>query len=156
MLTGDTEQTAQAVAQELGIREFGAGMMPGDKTERIAGYEDSGKPVLMVGDGINDAPALSRASVGVAMGGLGSDIALNAADIVIMQDKLAKIPQVISLGERTNRIIAANLIFAASVIVGLTFSSLFFHLPLPLAVIGHEGSTVLVILNGLRLLRGAS
>lgn len=156
MLTGDTEQTAQAVAQELGIREFGAGMMPGDKTERIAGYEDSGKPVLMVGDGINDAPALSRASVGVAMGGLGSDIALNAADIVIMQDKLAKIPEVIDLGERTNRIIAANLIFAASVIVGLTFSSLFFHLPLPLAVIGHEGSTVLVILNGLRLLRGAS
>lgn len=154
MLTGDTEQTARAVAEELGIREFAASMMPGDKTERIASYEDSGKPVLMVGDGINDAPALSRASVGVAMGGLGSDIALNAADIVIMQDKLAKIPQVISLGERTNRIITANLIFAASVIVALTFSSLFFKLPLPLAVIGHEGSTVLVILNGLRLLRG--
>ena len=156
MLTGDTEQTARAVAEELGVKEFAAGLMPADKTERIAALEDSGKAVLMVGDGINDAPALSRASVGVAMGGLGSDIALNAADIVIMQDKLARIPQVIELGERTSKIIAANLIFAASVIIGLTVGSLFFELPLPLAVIGHEGSTVLVILNGLRLLRGTS
>jgi Zn2+/Cd2+-exporting ATPase len=156
MLTGDTDQTARAVAEELGVKEFAAGLMPADKTERIAALEDSGKAVLMVGDGINDAPALSRASVGVAMGGLGSDIALNAADIVIMQDKLARIPQVIELGERTSKIIAANLIFAASVIIGLTVASLFFELPLPLAVIGHEGSTVLVILNGLRLLRGTS
>lgn len=154
MMTGDTAATAQAVAAEVGVEEFHAGMLPADKTERIAAFEDAGQPVLMVGDGINDAPALSRASVGVAMGGLGSDITLNAADIVLMQDRLARVPQIIKLGERTSRTITVNLVFAAAVILALTISSLFFELPLPVAVIGHEGSTVLVILNGLRLLRG--
>lgn len=154
MLTGDTVQTAAAVAEQLGIREFHAGLLPADKTERIAAYENSGQPTMMVGDGINDAPALTRASLGVAMGGLGSDIALNAADIVLMQDKLSRVPQLIALGERTSRTITVNLVFAAGVIIALTVGSLFAELPLPLAVIGHEGSTVLVILNGLRLLRG--
>ena len=154
MLTGDTVPTAKAVAQEVGVDEYHGGLLPADKTSRVAELENSGQPVMMVGDGINDAPALSRASVGIAMGGLGSDIALNAADIVLMQDRLARVPQVIALGERTSRIIAANLVFAAGVIIALTVSSLFFKLPLPLAVIGHEGSTVLVILNGLRLLQG--
>lgn len=154
MMTGDTAATARAVAAEVGVEEFHAGMLPGDKTDRIAAFEDVGQPVLMVGDGINDAPALSRASVGVAMGGLGSDITLNAADIVLMQDRLARVPQIIELGERTSRTITVNLVFAAAVILALTISSLFFELPLPVAVIGHEGSTVLVILNGLRLLRG--
>ncbi len=154
MMTGDTETTARAVAAEVGVEEFHAAMLPGDKTQRIAALEESGQPVMMVGDGINDAPALSRASVGVAMGGLGSDITLNAADIVLMQDRLARVPEIMALGERTSRIITANLVFAAGVIIALTVSSLFFELPLPIAVIGHEGSTVLVILNGLRLLRG--
>lgn len=154
MMTGDTEATARAVAAEVGVEEFHAAMLPGDKTQRISALEDSGQPVMMVGDGINDAPALSRASVGVAMGGLGSDITLNAADIVLMQDRLARVPEIMALGERTSRIITANLVFAAGVIIALTVSSLFFELPLPIAVIGHEGSTVLVILNGLRLLRG--
>jgi Cd2+/Zn2+-exporting ATPase len=153
MLTGDTVPTAKAVAEEVGVEEFHGGLLPADKTHRIAELEESGQPVMMVGDGINDAPALSRASVGIAMGGLGSDIALNAADIVLMQDRLVRVPQVIALGERTSRIITANLVFAAGVIIALTVSSLFFELPLPLAVIGHEGSTVIVILNGLRLLR---
>jgi Cd2+/Zn2+-exporting ATPase len=155
MLTGDTVPTAKAVAEEVGVEEYHGGLLPADKTQRVAELEDSGFPVMMVGDGINDAPALSRASVGIAMGGLGSDIALNAADIVLMQDRLARVPQVIALGERTSRIITANLVFAAGVILTLTVSSLFFELPLPLAVIGHEGSTVIVILNGLRLLRGS-
>lgn len=152
ILTGDNEQTARAIAGELGLSEIYAGLMPEDKTRIITEIEDSGTPTLMVGDGINDAPSLSRASVGIAMGGLGSDITLNAADVVIMQDRIERLPELLRLGRRTTRVIRANLVFAASVIVGLTFASLFSRLPLPLAVIGHEGSTVLVILNGLRLL----
>lgn len=154
ILTGDNQLTAQTIASELGIEDVRAGLLPQDKTEIIAALEDSGKRVMMVGDGINDAPSLSRASVGIAMGGLGSDVALNAADIVLMQDRLGQLPELVRLGRKTTGVIRTNLFFAASVIVGLTVSSLFFQLPLPLAVIGHEGSTVLVILNGLRLLKG--
>ncbi len=154
MMTGDTIQTAKAVAAELKITDIQAGLMPQDKTELIDRMSREGHEVLMVGDGINDAPSLARASVGVAMGGLGSDVTLNAADIVLMQDRLDRLPEIIRLGRRTSSIIRANLIFAATVIICLTVSSLFFTLPLPIAVIGHEGSTVLVILNGLRLLGG--
>lgn len=154
VLTGDTEATAQAVGKELGLTQIRAGLLPAEKEEVIAELANQKKEVLMVGDGINDAPSLSRASVGIAMGGLGSDIALNAADIVLMQDKLSRIPELVRVGRRTNAVIRANLIFATSVIMALTISSFFFKLPLPVAVIGHEGSTVLVILNGLRMLRG--
>lgn len=155
VLTGDNERTARAVADELGIEDVRAGLLPLDKTLVIEGFENENRHVMMIGDGINDAPSLSRASVGVAMGGLGSDVTLNAADVVLMQDKLERLPELVRLGRRTTAVIRANLIFATTVIVALTVSSLFFDLPLPLAVIGHEGSTVLVILNGLRLLRGA-
>lgn len=153
MLTGDTEQTAGWVAHELGIQEFQAALLPDDKTEAIEKLTQEG-PVMMVGDGINDAPSLARATIGVAMGGLGSDIAMNAADVVLMHDRLDRLPELIRLGRKTNGIIRANLAFAASVILCLTVWSLAGNLPLPLAVLGHEGSTVLVILNGLRLLRG--
>ncbi len=151
MITGDTEETAKSVAAHAGVDGYRAGLLPDEKVEAVAAL---GPETMMVGDGVNDAPALARASVGVAMGGLGSDITLNSADVVLMHDKLSRIPELIRLGRRTNRIIAANLIFAAGVIVALTMLSLFFTLPLPIAVVGHEGSTVLVILNGLRLLRG--
>jgi len=154
MLTGDTEQTAAAVAGELGLKEYHAGLMPEDKARLIDGWVTSGKRVMMVGDGINDAPSLAKANVGLAMGGLGSDVAMQAADVVLVQDRVERIPEFMELGKRTNRVIRANLIFAAGVIVCLAFGSLFFKLPLPLAVVGHEGSTVLVILNGLRLLSG--
>lgn len=154
MLTGDTKETAAAVAAELGIADHRGGLLPEDKEIIVAEFENAGRPVLMVGDGINDAPSLARATVGVAMGGLGSDIALNAADIVLMQDRLERLPELLGLGKKTNLIIKQNLFFATGVIGVLTLSSLFWHLPLPLAVIGHEGSTVLVILNGLRLLKG--
>jgi Cd2+/Zn2+-exporting ATPase len=154
MITGDNELTAKTVADELDIKDVRAGLMPQDKTAFIAQLEDNGQRVMMVGDGINDAPSLSRASVGVAMGGLGSDVALNAADIVLMQDRLGQLPELVRLGRKTTGVIRVNLFFAASVILGLTISSLFYKLPLPLAVVGHEGSTVLVILNGLRLLKG--
>jgi Cd2+/Zn2+-exporting ATPase len=154
MMTGDTRETASAVASEVGISEWHAALLPEDKATLIDKFESEGKNVLMVGDGINDAPSLAKATVGVAMGGLGSDIALNAADIVLMNDRLAVLPGLIKFGRKANRIIWANLIFATGVIAVLVITSFFGKLPLPLAVLGHEGSTVLVILNGLRLLRG--
>lgn len=154
MLTGDTEETAAVVANAVGIHDFRAGLLPQDKDRIVTEFETSGTPVLMVGDGINDAPSLARATVGVAMGGLGSDVALNAADVVLMHDRVGMIETLIRLGRKTTGIIRANLLFASLVIVALAVSSIFFRLPLPLAVIGHEGSTVLVILNGLRLLKG--
>ena len=153
MLTGDNQRTAARVAGELGLTAFKAELMPGDKVDAISELAKSER-VLMVGDGINDAPALTLAYVGVAMGGLGSDIALNAADIVLMKDRLESIPEVIALGKKTNRIIKANLAIGGGVIAILALTSLAGVLPLPVAVVGHEGSTVVVILNGLRLLRG--
>jgi Cd2+/Zn2+-exporting ATPase len=153
MLTGDTEQTARAIAGELRITEYRAGLLPEDKTRVLDQLSSEGAKVMMIGDGINDAPSLARASVGVAMGGLGSDVALNSADVVLMHDRLDRVPQLLRLGKRTNAIIRTNLLFASGVIVILSAFSLVGTLPLPIAVIGHEGSTVLVILNGLRLLR---
>lgn len=161
MLTGDTSQTANAVARRLGMQDVQAGLLPDDKERILSQLVDDGRTVMMVGDGVNDAPSLARANVGVAMGGLGSDVALNAADIVLMQDKLALLPELVRLGRRTNTIIRQNLYFGSGVIVTLFLGSLIWdalfpetrNLILPFAVIGHEGSTVLVILNGLRLLR---
>lgn len=154
VLSGDTQKTVDAVAGRLGIEDRHGAMLPEDKAEVIGKLSSQGRRVMMVGDGINDAPPLAAASVGVAMGGLGSDIAMNAADVVLMHDRLESIPDLMRLGRRTNAIIRANLFFATGVIVALTAFSLIGSLPLPVAVIGHEGSTVLVILNGLRVLRG--
>jgi Cd2+/Zn2+-exporting ATPase len=153
MLTGDHPRTAEAIAKEVGLKDFHAALMPGDKLAIIDKLSKDHK-VAMVGDGINDAPALTQAYVGIAMGGLGSDIALNAADIVLMNDRIEALPELIALGRRTNRIVLANLIVGGGVIASLTVTSLAGLLPLPIAVVGHEGSTLLVILNGLRLLRG--
>jgi Cd2+/Zn2+-exporting ATPase len=154
MLTGDNPETAQAVAQAVGVDEVHAGLMPADKARLIGDWSDQGQRVMMVGDGVNDAPALTRASMGVAMGGLGSDVALNASDAVLVQDRLERLPELMRLGRMANRIIRTNLLFAAAVILVLTTLSFAITLPLPIAVLGHEGSTVIVILNGLRLLRG--
>ena len=154
ILSGDAERTVTSIASRLGIVDFQGGLMPQDKARVIKELVAQDKQVMMVGDGVNDAPPLAIATVGVAMGGLGSDIALNAADVVLMHDNLQRIPQLMRLGKRTNRIIQANLYFAAGVIICLTLFSITGKLPLPIAVIGHEGSTVVVILNGLRVLRG--
>ena len=154
MLSGDTQETANAVGAQIGIEDVHAGLLPDQKTEFIQHLTQSGKRVMMVGDGINDAPSLASANVGVAMGGIGSDITLNAADVVLMRDNLSRILDLVRLGRRTVRIINANLLFASLVIISLTISSFVFKLPLWLAVLGHEGSTVIVLLNGLRLLGG--
>jgi Cd2+/Zn2+-exporting ATPase len=162
MLTGDTPQTARAVAADLSLDDVQAGLMPDDKLRWIESQSAEGRKVMMVGDGVNDAPSLARAHLGVAMGGLGSDVALNAADAVLMHDNLERIAQLVQLGRKARRIITANLVFAGSVVVVLTLGLMILDAVapqlrgslLPIAVVGHEGSTVLVILNGLRLLRG--
>lgn len=151
MLTGDNQAVARAIADQAGIQEVEAGLLPGDKA-RILHNLCGETSVAMVGDGVNDAPALATATVGVAMGARGSDVAMETADVVLMGDDLEKIPFAISLSRQACRIVRQNLIFSVAVILLLVVSALGFDLPLPLGVIGHEGSTVLVCLNGLRML----
>ncbi len=151
MLTGDGKRVAAAVAKACGVDEVHADLLPQDKVRVINKLKESGR-TAMVGDGVNDAPALATADVGVAMGAAGTDVAMETADIVLMSDALETIPFTIALSRRTRTVVFQNLTFALSVIVVLIISALGFHLPLPLGVVGHEGSTVLVCLNGLRLL----
>jgi heavy metal translocating P-type ATPase len=152
LLTGDNPRAAATVAAQAGIRQVRAGLLPEDKVTAVRDLQDDGRRVLLVGDGVNDSPALATADVGVAMGGVGADLALSSADAVVVRDDLATLPAVIGLSRRARRIIVQNLVFAAAVIGALVLVDLFGHLPLPLGVAGHEGSTVLVGLNGLRLL----
>jgi Cd2+/Zn2+-exporting ATPase len=153
MLTGDNQRTADSVAQQLNVDQVYAELLPEDKVNVIRRLQRQYQTVAMVGDGINDAPALAQASVGIAMGAAGSDVALETADIVLMADRLEKLEQAISLGRRSQRIVKQNITFALSFIVLLLISNFTGNITMPLGVIGHEGSTVLVTLSGLRLLR---
>jgi Cd2+/Zn2+-exporting ATPase len=153
MLTGDNATVAHAVARQIGIDDVRAGLMPDAKLVEIEHLRREGG-VVMIGDGVNDAPALAAADLGVAMGTRGTDVALETADIVLMQDDLHRLPYAIDLSRRTRRTIRVNISFALSVIAVLIVSTLLVGIPLPLGVVGHEGSTVIVVLNGLRLLRG--
>ncbi|MFW6070660.1 MAG: HAD-IC family P-type ATPase, partial [bacterium] len=151
MLTGDNERVAHAIAAEAGVDAYHAELLPEDKM-RILKEEERHGPVAMVGDGVNDAPALASASIGIAMGAAGTDVALETADIVLMADDLSKIAYVIGLSRQTRKTLWQNLVFAIAVIIILIGAVLGVGLALPLSVIGHEGSTVIVSLNGLRLL----
>jgi Cd2+/Zn2+-exporting ATPase len=152
MLTGDNERAARAIARQVGIDEWHAGLLPEQKVDIVRALQRSGLRVAMAGDGVNDAPALATADVGIAMGAVGSDVALETADVVLMADDLEKLPYAIELSRRARRVIIQNLGFALVVIMLLVAGVLIRGLPLPVAVVGHEGSTILVVLNGLRLL----
>jgi Cd2+/Zn2+-exporting ATPase len=152
MLTGDNERVAEAIAAEAGVDDFYADLLPEDKLRILHELQDKYGPVAMIGDGVNDAPALAAATIGIAMGAAGTDVALETADVVLMADDLSNIPYVIALSRQTRRTLMQNLVFAIAVIIGLVTGVLGFQMALPLSVIGHEGSTVLVSLNGLRLL----
>ncbi|MGW0790517.1 heavy metal translocating P-type ATPase [Streptomyces sp. NPDC002911] len=153
LLTGDNPRAAARLAAEAGITDVRAGLLPQDKAAAVHEQERAGRKVLVVGDGVNDAPALAAAHIGIAMGHAGSDLALETADAVIIRDELATVPTVVALSRATRRLVVQNLVVAGVFISVLVVWDLVGHLPLPLGVLGHEGSTVIVGLNGLRLLR---
>lgn len=152
MLTGDNERVAAAIAARLGVDEFRANLLPEEKLEAVRQLQAQYGSVAMVGDGVNDAPALALADLGVAMGGAGNNAALESADVVLMSDDLARLPEAFAIGRQARRVMAQNLIFAVGVIITLVILTLSNQLTLPLAVVGHEGSTILVALNGMRML----
>lgn len=151
MLTGDQRETAHNIANIVGIKRYIANCFPKDKLDIIKQNQHN-KKVLMVGDGLNDAPALTQANLGVAMG-TGTDVSLETADMIIMNDDLSSLPYLFKLSKKMHIITTQNIIFALSVIISLLISNVFLDIALPLGVIGHEGSTILVILNSLRLLK---
>lgn len=152
ILTGDLKEVARTVAAELSVEEYYAQLLPEEKVEIIQKIS-RGEIVAMVGDGVNDAPALASSHLGIAMGAVGTDVALETADVVLMADDLNKLPYLIKLARRAKKIVWQNIIFSLAVILMLILSVFFFNLPLPLGVVGHEGSTLIVVLNGLRLLK---
>ncbi|MGW2646960.1 heavy metal translocating P-type ATPase [Streptomyces sp. NPDC001393] len=156
LVTGDNPRAAARLAQEAGITDVRAGLLPQDKVAAVKDLERAGRKVLVVGDGVNDAPALAAAHTGIAMGRAGSDLALETADAVVVRDELATIPTALNLSRRARRLVVQNLVIAGAFITGLVVWDLAGTLPLPLGVAGHEGSTVIVGLNGLRLLADAA
>ena len=153
MMTGDRRPVALRIGASLGLEpdEIHAGMLPQDKVREVGELAATGR-IAFVGDGVNDAAALARADVGIAMGAAGSEVALQAADVALLSEDMERLADAHRLSRRTSRVIRQNLTFAIGAMVVLVIGGLFFDLPLPLVVIGHEGGTVLVVLNGLRLL----
>ncbi|MEV5538534.1 heavy metal translocating P-type ATPase [Saccharopolyspora shandongensis] len=149
LLTGDNKRAAARVAAEVGIGDVRADLLPADK---VAAVRESGRRTMVLGDGVNDAPALAAAHCGVAMGRTGSDLTLQTADVVIVRDELGAVPKVVDLSRRARRLVKQNLVIAGTFIAVLVVWDLIGNLPLPLGVAGHEGSTIIVGLNGLRLL----
>ena len=152
MLTGDRPEAARSVASSVGLDEFHAALTPEDKVRRIREWMDAGERTAMVGDGVNDAPSLAAAYVGVAMGMRGSDAALEQADVVLMKDRLDRFSLAYEISRRAGRIIRQNLAISLGSVTILSVAAFAGLIPLTIGVIGHEGSTVLVVLNSLRLL----
>jgi Cd2+/Zn2+-exporting ATPase len=153
LLSGDNEAVAQQIGRLVGVTDVRAELMPGDKVTAVRELEEEYGDVAMTGDGVNDAPALAAATVGIAMGGAGTAVALETADVALMADDLGQLPFAVGLSRASRRIILQNLAIALLVIGFLVFSSVLGWLPLSGTVILHEGSTILVVLNALRLLR---
>lgn len=153
MMTGDRRPVALAIGTKLGFQpqDIHADLLPGDKVKLVDALAKEGR-VAFVGDGVNDAAALARADVGIAMGAAGSEVALQAAEVALLSDNMERLAAAHRLARRTARIIRQNLFFALGAMLVLVIGGAFFNLPLPLAVVGHEGGTLLVVLNGLRLL----
>lgn len=154
ILTGDSINVAKNVAEQLNISNYHAGLLPDQKVELIERLSQK-KTVAMVGDGVNDAPALAASHLGIAMGAAGTDVALETADVVLMSDDLTRLPYMIRLARRAKKVVWQNIVFSLVVIATLISSVFLFELPMTLGVIGHEGSTLLVVLNGLRLLKNS-
>lgn len=153
MLTGDNARVAAAVAQGLAIDEIRADLLPKQKKDVMADLSERFRYTAMVGDGVNDAPAMARASVGIAMGGAGTDVALETADVVLMADDLSKLPFAVSLSRSARRVIRQNLWLALGVVALLIPAATFDFAGIGVAVLVHEGSTLVVVANALRLLR---
>ena len=153
MLTGDREEVASRVAQQLGIDEFHAELLPTDKVTQISAISHQPSKLAFVGDGINDAPVLARADVGIAMGGLGSDAAIEAADVVLMDDQPSKIATAVRIARRTIGIARQNIWFAIGVKVAVLILAAFGIATMWLAVFADVGVTVLAVLNAMRALK---
>jgi Cd2+/Zn2+-exporting ATPase len=152
VLTGDRPAAAQALQRKLGLPDVRAELKPEQKVAAIRGYMAEGKKVAMVGDGVNDAPSLAVAHVGVAMGARGADAALEQAEVVLMHDRLENVVAAFRLSQEARKIIRQNLVVSLGTVAVLVGFAILGRIPLTLGVLGHEGSTVVVVLNSLRLL----
>ncbi|MFQ5631121.1 MAG: heavy metal translocating P-type ATPase, partial [bacterium] len=153
MITGDNQRVAAAIAEKVGLTEYKANLLPEDKVSAIKEIQDGGQMVAMVGDGVNDAPAMKNATVGIAMGASGADVALETADVALMADDLSKLPFAVALSREARRTIKQNLVISLGVIAMLLPTAMLGLASIGIAVIFHEGSTLLVVGNALRLLR---
>jgi Cd2+/Zn2+-exporting ATPase len=152
MLSGDRAEAVRHVAESVGLHDYQAGLDPEHKVQQIQAWAREGRRVAMVGDGVNDAPSLAAAHVGVAMGLRGSDAALEQADVVLMQDRLDRFYTAYMLSRKARRIIRQNLAVSLGSVAILVTGAMATVIPLTVGVIGHEGSTVIVVLNSMRLL----
>lgn len=153
LISGDRNAVARTVASEVGIADVHADLKPDEKLEWIRRWQSEGRNVAMVGDGVNDAPSLTAADVGIGMGARGSDAALEQADVILMHDKIENVEAAVQLSRRARAVIRQNLVISLGALVLLVIAALGQRINLSLGVVGHEGSTVIVVLNGLRLLR---
>jgi Cd2+/Zn2+-exporting ATPase len=153
MLTGDDRRTAQAIAAEAGIVDVHAELLPEDKLQAVRSLQAEKHVVAMVGDGINDAPALAAADIGIAMGAAGTDIAIETADIALMSDDLMKLPEAVRLSKATLGNIRQNVVIALATVTGLLLGVILGEIHMSGGMLIHEASVLVVILNGMRLMR---